>query len=29
VLEQGHIVLEGPSSELLQNDHVRKAFLGI
>jgi branched-chain amino acid transport system ATP-binding protein len=29
VLEQGHIVLEGPSGELLQNDHVRKAFLGI
>ncbi len=29
VLEQGHIVLEGRSSELLQNEHVRKAFLGI
>ena len=29
VLEQGHVVLEGLSSELLQNDHVRKAFLGI
>lgn len=29
VLEQGEIVLEGPSSELLKNEHVRKAFLGI
>lgn len=29
VLEQGQIVLEGASSELLQNEHVRKAFLGI
>jgi branched-chain amino acid transport system ATP-binding protein len=29
VLEQGHVALEGPSSELLQNEHVRKAFLGI
>jgi ABC-type branched-subunit amino acid transport system ATPase component len=29
VLEQGHIVLEGPSGELLQNEHVRKAFLGV
>lgn len=29
VLEQGEIVLEGPSSELLKNEHVRKAFLGV
>jgi branched-chain amino acid transport system ATP-binding protein len=29
VLEQGHIVLEGPSGDLLQNEHVRKAFLGV
>lgn len=29
VLEQGQIVLEGPSRELLENDHVKKAFLGI
>ncbi len=29
VLEQGQIVLEGPSKELLENDHVKKAFLGI
>lgn len=29
VLEQGEIVLEGPSSELLENEHVRKAFLGV
>lgn len=29
VLEQGQIVLQGPSGELLQNEHVRKAFLGV
>ena len=29
VLEQGEIVLQGESDELLQNEHVRKAFLGI
>jgi ABC-type branched-subunit amino acid transport system ATPase component len=29
VLEQGHIVLEGPSQDLLRNEHVRKAFLGV
>jgi ABC-type branched-subunit amino acid transport system ATPase component len=29
VLEQGQIALKGPSAELLQNAHVRKAFLGI
>lgn len=29
VLEQGHIVLEGPSRELLQNQHVRSAYLGV
>jgi branched-chain amino acid transport system ATP-binding protein len=29
VLEQGHIALAGSSAELLQNEHVRKAFLGV
>lgn len=29
VLENGRIVLEGVSKELLDNDHVRKAYLGI
>lgn len=29
VLENGHVVLEGPSEELLQNDHVKKAYLGL
>lgn len=29
VLEQGHIVMEGKSQELLQNDHVKSAYLGI
>lgn len=29
VLEQGQITLEGQSKELLQNEHVRKAFLGV
>lgn len=29
VLEQGQIILRGPSNELLQNEHVRKAFLGV
>ncbi len=29
VLEQGQVILEGPSRELLENDHVKKAFLGI
>lgn len=29
VLEQGQIVLQGPSGELLQDEHVRKAFLGV
>lgn len=29
VLEQGQITLEGKSKELLENEHVRKAFLGI
>lgn len=29
VLEQGHIVMEGNSQELLQNDHVKSAYLGI
>lgn len=28
VLEKGKVVLEGKSSELAQNDHVRKVFLG-
>lgn len=29
VLENGRIVLEGASKDLLSNDHVRKAYLGI
>lgn len=29
VLENGRITLEGPCSELLTNDYVRKAYLGI
>ena len=29
VLENGHVVLEGKSSELLQNDHVKRAYLGL
>ena len=29
VLEQGQIALQGASAELLKNEHVRKAFLGI
>ncbi|MCF8070388.1 MAG: ABC transporter ATP-binding protein, partial [Desulfobacterales bacterium] len=29
VLEKGKIVIEGPSSELNENEHVRKAYLGI
>ncbi|HZD55978.1 MAG TPA: ABC transporter ATP-binding protein [Anaerolineales bacterium] len=29
VLEQGQIVLEGPSKELLKNEHVRSAYLGV
>ena len=29
VLENGRIVLEGESRGLLQNDHVKKAYLGL
>jgi branched-chain amino acid transport system ATP-binding protein len=29
VLENGHVVLEGVSKDLLTNDHVRKAYLGL
>jgi len=29
VLENGAVVLEGPSKDLLRNDYVRKAYLGI
>jgi len=29
VLEQGRIVLEGESADLLQNQHVKEAYLGI
>ena len=29
VLETGRVVLTGPGSELLTNDHVKKAFLGM
>ncbi|SDO89055.1 ABC transporter ATP-binding protein [Desulforhopalus singaporensis] len=28
ILEKGKVVLEGPSSELITNDHVRKIYLG-
>jgi ABC-type lipopolysaccharide export system ATPase subunit len=29
VIENGSIVLEGLSGELIKNDYVRKAYLGI
>jgi branched-chain amino acid transport system ATP-binding protein len=29
VLENGRITLEGPCSELITNDYVKKAYLGI
>jgi branched-chain amino acid transport system ATP-binding protein len=29
VLETGRIVLQGPGNELLTNDDVRKAYLGV
>lgn len=29
ILEQGRIVMEGPSSQLQNNEHVRRAYLGI
>lgn len=29
ILEQGHITLEGKSKGLLENEHVRKVFLGV
>ena len=29
VLENGRVVLEGSSADLLQNDHVKKAYLGL
>ena len=29
VLENGRIVLKGESRDLLQNDHVKKAYLGL
>jgi branched-chain amino acid transport system ATP-binding protein len=29
VMETGHITLEGPSAMLFNNDHVRKAYLGV
>jgi branched-chain amino acid transport system ATP-binding protein len=29
VLENGRIALEGQSVELLENDHVKKAYLGL
>jgi len=28
-LENGRIVSEGKSKELLQNDHIKKAYLGL
>lgn len=29
VLEQGRVVIEGASRELLGNDHIRRTYLGI
>ncbi len=29
VLENGRVVLQGPGSEMLENDHVRRAYLGL
>jgi len=29
VLENGHLTIEGPCSELIKDDHVRKAYLGL
>jgi branched-chain amino acid transport system ATP-binding protein len=29
LLENGHVVLEGPRDLFLQNDHVKKAYLGL
>jgi branched-chain amino acid transport system ATP-binding protein len=29
VIEHGRVVMEGPSPELAQNEHVRKAYLGL
>ncbi|HEX9012833.1 MAG TPA: ABC transporter ATP-binding protein [Anaerolineaceae bacterium] len=29
VIENGEIVLQGPGPEMLQNDHVRRAYLGL
>jgi branched-chain amino acid transport system ATP-binding protein len=29
VLENGHIVIEGTSSELLASDHVKRAYIGL
>lgn len=28
VLETGHIALEGPSKELMHNDHIKRLYLG-
>ncbi|MEM4034213.1 MAG: hypothetical protein QXD16_05910, partial [Sulfolobales archaeon] len=28
LLEQGRVVLEGPSEELLKNDYIRKTYIG-
>jgi branched-chain amino acid transport system ATP-binding protein len=29
VIENGEIVLQGPGPEMLKNDHVRRAYLGL
>ena len=29
VMEHGRVVMDGPSRELSQNEHVRKAYLGL
>jgi len=29
VLENGHMVMTGSGKEMLENDHVRRAYLGL
>lgn len=29
VMEQGRVVLEGPSAEIARSEHVRRAYLGV
>jgi branched-chain amino acid transport system ATP-binding protein len=28
IMEKGHIVMSGPTREIVRNEHVRKAYLG-